>query len=241
MNISSLSDPNKPLGYNEATKAFKKDPTLENYYRLRSEYPNEVVEIAVSNGLFWLQENEELLKSLEIHEEFLKALNIGDPSAISELSLELIAKLVERRKLEASSETHLVSRDKVLSDSLINFLILMMFDAMEWNDEIDFQVPRDLVILLREQLGGTFNSREKEFRTSQLKKKALSVATNMLKKGKTPSLRSVGMILGVNASTILRLFPRSNLSDEAKARLSKRKANKKSTSASRSKPTKKAK
>ena len=54
------------MAYSELSKAFKRDPTIENYVRLRRQFPNEKIEIAISGALEWLWGNEETLAAHNI-------------------------------------------------------------------------------------------------------------------------------------------------------------------------------
>jgi hypothetical protein len=44
------TEPGK-LGFNDLTKEYKKSPTIENYVRLRREYPEGEVEVSTTGGL----------------------------------------------------------------------------------------------------------------------------------------------------------------------------------------------
>ena len=147
-------------GFSELSKAFKRDPTIENYVRLRRENPDEVIEIAVSSGLEWLFSNEELLKSNGIPPLLVGGILDADHACISELSLLLLEKIIEKKGLSARGETHLVGRGNAISESLIDHLICMMLDSLEWTD--DLRLDRDLIVLIRERLGGVSSKWEKE-------------------------------------------------------------------------------
>ncbi|MGH8475630.1 MAG: hypothetical protein ACRER2_07650 [Methylococcales bacterium] len=213
--MATQIDDNEYAGFNELSKAFKSNPTIENYVRLRRQNPGEVIEVAVSSGLEWLFSNEDTLNAVGIPPVLVGDILEADQAAVSELSLLLLEKIIERKRLEQEGQTHLASRGMAISDSLINFLICMILDSLDWNDHM--VLPRDLIILLRERLGGENSIWEKEHEVKECRQKATWIAFQIAAEGKTPSYRSVGKILGVNATTVMRWFPDSTMIEAAKS------------------------
>ncbi len=201
---------------NELSKTFKENPTIKNYVELRRNNTDKKIEVAISGGLDWLLTNENKLKKYGIEPAlFAKTLD-ADPKAISELCLQLLELLIERENAESSGETHLVGRGKAISNSLVNHFINTMLDALSWND--DLCLPRDLIVLIRHQLGGDANNAiAKRQKSNELRSHAYTIGAQLLERDKTLSIRKVASILKVNVSTISRMYPENSLQEEAKA------------------------
>lgn len=196
------------------SRAYKDAPTIENYLKLRLENPDAEIEIAATNGLDWLFANEKLLVENGIEPRlFAKSLD-ANSDAISKLSLLLLEKLIHRSRMEGGGETHIISRGKGISDSFVNYICAVMLDALSWND--DLYIPRDLILLLRHQLLGSEEPAQlKLLKSHQLEHQIGMIGAQFLERGKTPSTRDIATVLGVNASTISRIFPGAALLDES--------------------------
>ena len=129
-------------------------------------------------------------------------------------SLLLLEMIVERNNIEKSGETHVVSRKTAVSDSLINYLIAATLDGMSWNDELE--ISRELIVLIKHQLGALNSKVETELDTHKNKINATWIAAQILVAGKTPTYRMIGRAFGVQASTVMRWFPDGNFMSEAK-------------------------
>ena len=138
----------------------------------------------------------------------------ADEDAISELSLLIMERIIEREAAEKAGGTHLVSRGKAISDTLVNYLTNMMLDALEWND--DMTLHRDLIVLIRYQTGGGRSEWEKEEALRKLRQEAVITAIKIACEGREPSYRAIAKALGVNASTVMRWFPTERFIHEAK-------------------------
>jgi hypothetical protein len=142
----------------------------------------------------------------------------ADQDAISEIALCLMEKIIEARQIELSGETHLIRRGKAIPEKLIDWIICCSLDALSWND--DLSIPRDLIVLIRERLGGPNPHYEREGRVRENKLNAEFIAAQLMARGITPTLRILGEALGVAPSTVKRWFEPSELEQSA-ARLSK--------------------
>ena len=198
----------------ELSEAFEANPTIANYVKLRRSNPNKEIEVAISGGLDWLLANENTLEKHGIEPRlFAKTLD-ANLQAISELCLQLLEKITERENAEAAGETHLIGRDKAISNSLVNYLIAAMLDALSWNDELN--IPRDLIVLVRHQLGGGHNSTIlKRQRSREIKMQVIFIGAQLLESEETLSARKIASILNVNVSTISRMYPENTLIHES--------------------------
>lgn len=199
-------------GFNDVTKAFKDDPTLEHYHRLRRADPNAEIEVAVLNGLDAVFAMEEEFKRYGIDAALVASCLDADPAAISELSLRLIENRIEAQKLEEEGETQLVSRGLVIPEKMVDWLICLMLEAMSWND--DLTMHRDLIVLLRDRLGGTNPHYKQSVDAHERRQNAKWLAASLKAQGVKVTIRMVAGALGVAPSTVLRWFPHSSFEDE---------------------------
>ena len=201
-------------GFSALSRAFKANPTIEHYVELRRKYPDEVIEVAISGSIEWLFANESLLKTFDIPPELVASSLDADPVSISKLSLIIMERLIERNNAEKAGKTHLSSRGEAISDSLANYLINMMLDSLDWND--DLFIPRDLIVLIRHQIGGETSDWNKKLKTHENRSNAVWIAFQLAQQGHMPSYREIGKMLGVNATTVMRWFPNNELTERMK-------------------------
>ncbi len=202
-------------GFNEFTKQYKASPTIENYVRLRRQYPDAEIEIATTGGIEFLFAQEKELLSYGINPRTVTGVLDSDLKAQAELSLKLMELLIERQKIEKSGATHIVSRKKAISDTFVNYLIAKSLNSLSWNDELE--ITRELIVLIKHQLGTISSHYEVEEDKRTKRNQARFIAAQIAAKGETPTYRKIGRILGIQASTVMRWFPDSSFISEAKA------------------------
>ena len=207
------TEPGKP-GFNDPTTEYKNSPEIENYVRLRREHPKGEVEISTTGGLEFLSAQEKDLRSHGLDPDVVIRLFDADLGAQAEISLLLLQKIIERDNLHKSGETHIVSRKKVVSDTLINYLIGCALDGVSWADD-NLEITRELIVLIKQQLGTLTSQYEIEQERLNRRSQAKSIAAQLLNQGKTPTYRNVGRVLGVQASTVMRWFPDGDFIAEA--------------------------
>lgn len=198
--------------FSDLSKAFKDNPTLEHYLELRRGNPGKLIEVSPSSYLSWVLANEERLEALGISTNDVVGCLDADEASASRLSLRLIELLVERRGREGSGETHLVGRGEAISDSLVNYLIAMMLDALDSNDNTI--IARDLIVLIKHRLGAGVSVEDRTMEVRRNRRNALYVGAYLKKCGKPVSLGSVAQVLKVERSTVLRWFKGSNFQNE---------------------------
>jgi len=205
-------------GFQGATKDYKNNSTIENYVELRRQNPDEIIEVATTSGMEWVFSNEDMLSSFGIPAVLVVSTLDADQHAISELSLQLMELLIERKVAEGQGGTHLASRGEAISDSLVNHLISMMMDGLDWND--DLEMNRDLIVLIRHQIGGGASSAlEKAQNAKGLRTVAEFLGAQYLEFEGKVSLRAVARDLGINPSTISRMYPEGSFEEAATKRL----------------------
>lgn len=194
----------KKGGFNELTRAYKKAPSIENYVKLRREHPNAEIEVSVMGGIEPLFYMEPELQRHGIEARLVTRLMDADPAAISEISLHLMDRIIEARKLAKTGKSHLTRRGLAIPDKLIDWLIACSLDALSWND--DLYIPRDLIVLIRERLGGSNPEYRQASRAHEKKGNAAFVAGQLKARGIKPTYKMLGSAFGVAPSTVKRWF-----------------------------------
>ena len=107
-------------------------------------------------------------------------------------------------RIAADGETHLIRRGLAIPEKLLDGVICCSLDALSWND--DLMIPRDLIVLIRERLGGSNLHYEKEGAIRQNKQNAGLIAGQLMARGVVPTFKIIGQALGVAPSTVKRWF-----------------------------------
>lgn len=209
--LSYASDPDSK-GFNAATRAFKDDPSLEHYLRLRRAEPDAEIEISTLNGLDACFAMQEEFERYGIDPLLVVSCLDADPDAISQLSLQLIEARIAARKLEDEGETQLARRGLIIPEKLVDWLIMLMLEGMSWNDQL--AVHRDLIVLLRDRLGGTNPHYKQAVDAEEKRRSAVWLAASLHARGENPTVRMVAGALGVAPSTVVRWFPNDTFKNE---------------------------
>ena len=85
---------NESGGFNTASKAYKANPTIENYVKLRREDPRADIEVGVIGGMDQLFSMAKELENQGFDPELLASAMDADAEAISELSLQIMEKMI---------------------------------------------------------------------------------------------------------------------------------------------------
>lgn len=201
--------------FSDLSKVYKANPTPEHYLGLRRGNPGKLVEIATSWSMEWLFTNQDRLEEIGIRPiDVVGALDADEASA-SRVSLRLLELIVERRAREAAGETHLVGRGEAISDSLVNYLIAMMLDALDWNDQM--VISRDLIVLIKHQLGAEVSIEAKSQEVEHRRKTATWGAARLRVQGEPGSIRQVASMMGVSPSTVMRWFGEDSFEEEVES------------------------
>lgn len=202
----------KNLTLEEAIEHYKAAPNLENYVTLRRQHPDVEVVEPLTGDVETISNMHETIQDYGI--EPIRIVNCldGNSEAVSELSLQLLEKIVEAQCLKKSGETQLSGRGLVVPDRVINWLIAYMLENLCINEPA--LMPRDLVTLIVEQLGGAKFSFETTARVNHQRSNAKWIGGQLLARGKVVSIRKIAKIMEVEPSTVLRWFPNDSFDDE---------------------------
>ncbi|MGJ8562465.1 MAG: hypothetical protein ACSHXY_02825 [Alphaproteobacteria bacterium] len=192
-------------GFNALSLRYKANPSIALYVDLRRKYPKALVEVATSHSMEWLFSNGETLKSYGIDPDIVAGCLDAASEDIQELCLLLMENLLARDALESEGVAHIQSQDGIMPDSLINYLISMMLDALDWND--DLFIPRDLIVLIKHRFGADISAEKRKQDVKDKRTKAIWMAAHIRADGQSLSMRDVAKEMGVSPSTVLRWFP----------------------------------
>lgn len=184
------------------SEEFYKVSSLDNWVKCRRAglMPNR----PLNAGPKWLGHYDSNLNVFGITEENFIGILDANFEHISHVCLIISENIVLSDKLKKRGESHLVSRQKVLSDETANFLICLIMDCLEWNGVS--QYPDDLVMLLKHRLIQGSSRIEARRDIADRRLNAAVWAGRELAMGKTPTFRSVARRMQVEASTVMRWF-----------------------------------
>ena len=204
---------------NDIDRAYKENPTIENYLKLRKKYPNHDIEVALLGGIETIFAVEEETKKYGIDGDLLAGVMDADIECIDRMSIIILRELAKRKNLERKGEVHLIGRGKVMPAALIDFLIKVALDAISWNGTLE--IPRSLIVLIRERLGGKSCKYAEIENIKERKNAAIFIAArHYLRTGEIISYRRLSKIMGIQASTISRWFPDKNFEENVKRKAS---------------------
>ena len=199
---------------NEIAREYQASPTIENYVRLRRKYPHVPLQIGTTGEIEFVFAMADDLLSYGIDPSLVEGAMEADKADQAELSLVLLELIIERQKRQTNGETHVVSRKKVISDTLVNYLIAACLDALDWGS--DLKISSELVVLIKNQLGPIISRYEFEEDKRQKTIEARNIALQIAANGETPSYRKIAHAMGVDATTVMRWFPDQSFISEAK-------------------------
>jgi hypothetical protein len=186
---------------------FEEDPSIENYVALRRFAPGcdtEIYRLAGVDPLLALGED---WREAQLDRWLVCNALVGDDREMDELCLQLMERLIERKRLEAKGETHLQSRGKGISDALVNHLIVAMMEVLGAEG---LEARPSLVLLVREQFGGA-NTEIYKSHTKRLgRDRAIFLGMQMRRGGEQPTIREIARKMGVQPSTVSRWFPNND-------------------------------
>ncbi len=188
----------------QLVKRFDEDPSIENYVALRRFAPHGDTEIYRFAGVDPLCSLEPDLKKFGLDPVLVCGVLDGDDREMDELCLQLLERLIERKRLVAERMTHLQSRGKGISDALIDHLIVVMLEAMQ---QYGVDPKPSLVLLIRERLGGANTDILKSHKKRESQDLAIFHGFQLRRRGARPTIRRVADIMGVQPSTVSRWFP----------------------------------
>lgn len=184
------------------TSAFKSDPTPANYVRLRRANPKTLFRTEQFGGLEPVLAIEADFISAGIETGLVMGVVDADEGRINALSLQLLEKLASRDAGSGADRGKLWKGKE--GNPLVDYLICIMIDSIEWNGKE--MLPRDLAMLIKERMKGSRADLHARAKTREKKSQAVFVAAQMINRGEKPTLEAVSKIIGVDKTTVRRYF-----------------------------------
>jgi hypothetical protein len=178
--------------------AYRREPTIENYSRVRRQFPEVEIEIALFGGLDSLFSLEKEFQEQGIDPQLVAAILDGDEPSIDELCLQLIERLVAREKISKRGPGHIQKRRAAISDAMVNYLVMNILESFDWNHMSC--VPGSLVMLIRHQLTGS----NPDLHMTYLTRRRLQYVALSIAQGLKPSEK-----LSINKLASIAVIPRS--------------------------------
>ena len=200
--------------FSSPTEAYKKNPSIENYVRVRRANPSANIEVKSVGGPERLGVMLPELQKLGLSPFLISFAFQGGIAEVSELSLQLLERMIDAKSRRKAGEKALARRDLAVPDRLINSLIVGMLEEFASTDGP--QIPNDLFVLIREMLGSTGPLYQRAEKAREGHSEAILLGGQLMARGETPTLRGVGRLLGVAATTVKRWFPKGDFLVEAK-------------------------
>ncbi|MCR9225759.1 MAG: helix-turn-helix domain-containing protein [Hyphomonas sp.] len=203
-------------GYNEVSKSFKANPTIQNYLKLRRAHPEQEIEVAVLGGFdsVLAMQSEFERHGFDVG-EIMSVLD-ADQDTISAISLKLLEELVRQEDLIKNGETHLIRREQAMPLQLIDWIIGLALEAMSWTDTMEMN--RDLIVLIKARLLSNDPSYHQKVRAYEARQRAIWIGAQLVARGEEASVRKVADYLGVSPSTVSRWFQPGEFLQEAEER-----------------------
>jgi hypothetical protein len=184
--------------FKQLVVAYRREPTIENYVRVRRECPDVEVQVARFGGLDMLFALEQRFREHGIDPNLIAGTLDADEPSIDALSLRLMECLIARSKLPKDGPGHIAKRREAISDTLVNYLIAGMLEALDDNDAI-VRIPRSLIVLIRQQLCGSNPDLHNEYVLREARQKAAIVAGHHFHQiNETLSIRKLAELLSVS-------------------------------------------
>ncbi len=179
-------------------------PTVENYLAVRRNFPNVELDAAIFGGLETLFQLDSELQKLAIDTKLVAGVLDAYEPDVDELSLRLMECIVAREKIPKSGQGHIDRRRGAISDALVDYLIVIMLESMEWNKRNNVGIPSSLIVLVRDRLCGPSPDLEKSARAREQRENAAFRAAQHFDSNEEISSRKLATLVGVSWSTAAR-------------------------------------
>lgn len=200
--LAALGSPERLIAFARLADAYRKDRSLRNYLPLRRQFPEAEIQVARFGGFEPILALKAKLQELGIDPQLVAGATDAFPPDVDELCLQIIERLVakdDRRKGRGNRHT----RDLGIQDSLVDYLILMMIERLDWDKSTRGLIPASLIVLLMERLGGSRPEWKKKYDLHARRDLAAQVAAQIWPSGKPP-VRDLARVMKVGKSTAAR-------------------------------------
>lgn len=198
---------------------YQSEPSIKKYLALRNHYPDRDPSFVKYSGIDQLYALKPLLEKFSLDFADVAASMDADPKAIDRVSLRLLTLLDERRDLEAEGRDTLRRRGIAITNGLINYLIAIILESMEHYDEPI--ACSSLFLLIREQIGGQDMFLYQSYKKLDRRGSVVAIMVSARNLGWECSLGEVAKILGLNKSSLSRMFSKGELEQLISAEMSR--------------------
>jgi hypothetical protein len=144
---------------------YRRTPNIENYVRVRRQFPEVEIQVALFSGIDPLCALESTFKKQGIDPQLVAAALDGNEPSVDALCLRLLECLIARGNLPNTGPGHIEARRAAISDATVNYLIVSMMETFDWHEAM-FRIPASLVVLIRHQLyGGARSDLDETYRS----------------------------------------------------------------------------
>jgi hypothetical protein len=148
--------------FKELLAAYDKKPSIENYLKLRRDFPEVEIGVERFGGIdHFVALKPELVKYGIDPALIYGVLDVFEPD-IDEFSLQLMKSLVAKSKIPKNRPGYINERRAAIPEAFVDYLIAIMLEAMGGKDE-PISIPPSLVVLIRERLCGEAPDLHKEY------------------------------------------------------------------------------
>jgi hypothetical protein len=203
MNTLGLSGERRAL-FKQLVIAYCREPTIESYIQIRRKFPEVEIQISQFGGIDALVALQEDFEKQGVHPELVAAALDSNEPSLDALSLHLLECLVARSKLPRDGVGYIEKRRSAISDAMVNYLISLMLEGLDWHDEEMFRVPASLIVLIRHQLCGGTPELYQTFLSKERRMAAAFRAAQRFEPGEKISVRKLASVTGIPRSTAAR-------------------------------------
>jgi hypothetical protein len=191
--------------FKEFVVAYRKDPSIQNYVRIRHEFPKLEILVAHFTPAEMMIPRKEFIKQGIDPLLVVRALGGEEPS-IDALCLRLLELLIARSNLPKTGPGYIEKRRNSISDATIDYLVVKMLEALDAAGKL-VRIPASLVVLTRELLGGPNADLHRYIFQKKKFYNAASAAAKIFDQGNERiSVRKLAAVAGVSRSTAARLL-----------------------------------
>jgi hypothetical protein len=158
--------------------AFRKEPSIEHYVAIRTDFPELDIQIEMSAGLDALFAMEDKFKRYGIDPQLIAGAMDGSERYIDRLCLTVMKCIVAREGISGPGAYQ--RRRAAISDAMVNYLIAFMLEGLDWCED-EVRMPASLILLIRHQLGPLKGEFHKEYESRESMRQAAWIAGQQLK------------------------------------------------------------
>jgi hypothetical protein len=181
--------------------AYRKEPSIEHYLAIRTEFPELDIQIGFSSGIDPLFALEDKFRQYGIDPALVAGAMDGFEPEIDKLCLVLMERIVARDKISGPGQIQ--RRRATISDAMINYLIAFMLEGFDWHNE-EVRIPASLILLIRHQLGPLKGDLHAEYKSREARDNAAWGVGQVLKPNEKLSINRLRRLTSVSRSTAAR-------------------------------------